>query len=76
MASFDIYNKGLFSFDKEVLEFHTSFFMASFDMKSIFPNIPLSEMLNLCVQNICKNQTRVGNLTKRSFYSLLKYYHA
>ena len=29
-------------------------------------------MLNLCVQNLCRNQTHVGNLTQSSFYSLLK----
>ena len=46
--------------------------MASFDIKSLFTNIPLAETLNLCVQNLYKNQTRVGNLTKSLFYSLLK----
>ena len=29
-------------------------------------------MLNLCVQNLYTNPTHVGNLTKSSFYSLLK----
>ena len=46
--------------------------MTSFDIKSLLTNIPLTEMLNLCVQNLYQNQTRVGNLTKSSFYSLLK----
>ena len=46
--------------------------MASFDIKSLFTNILLTETLNLCVQNLYGNQTHVGNLTKRSFYSLLK----
>ena len=64
--------KGSFSFVKEVLEFDASLFMASFDKKSLFTNIPLTEMLNLCVQNLYKNQAHVGNLTQRSFYSLLK----
>ena len=38
----------------------------------LFNNIPLKESLNLCVQNLYRNQTHVGNLTKSSFYSLLK----
>ena len=64
--------KTSFSFAKEVLEFHASLFMASFDIKSLFTNIPLTETLNLCVQNLYRNQTHVGNLTQSSFYSLLK----
>ena len=49
--------------------------MASFDIKSLFTNIPLSEILNLYGHNLYRNQTvikHVGNLTKISFYSLLK----
>ena len=46
--------------------------MASFHIKSLFANIPLAEALNLCVQNLYRNQAHVGNLSKRSFYSLLK----
>ena len=46
--------------------------MASFDIKSLFTNIPLTEILNLCLQNLDRNQTHVGNLTKSAFYSLLK----
>ena len=64
--------KDCFSFAQEVLEFDTSLFMASFDIKSLFTNIPLTETLNLCVQNLYRNQTHVGNLTQSSFYSLLK----
>ena len=46
--------------------------MASFDIKSLFTNISLTETLNLCVQNLYRNQTHVNNLTKSSFYKLLK----
>ena len=64
--------KDSFSFAKEVLEFDASLFMANFDIKSLFTNIPLTETLNLCVENLYRNQTHVGNLTKNSFYSLLR----
>ena len=46
--------------------------MASFDIKSLFTNIPLTETLNLCIQNLYRNQAHVNNLTKSSFYKLLK----
>ena len=46
--------------------------MGSFDIKSLFTNIPLPETLNFCVQNLYRNQTHVANLTKNSFCSLLK----
>ena len=46
--------------------------MASFDIKPLFTNMPLTETLNLFLQNLYQNQTQFGNLSKSSFYSLLK----
>ena len=46
--------------------------MASFDIKPLFTNMPLTETINLFLQNLYQNQTQVGNLSKSSFYSLLK----
>ena len=63
--------KDSFSFAKEVLDFDASCFMASFHIKSLFTNIPLTETLNLCVQNLYRNQTHVNNLTKSSFYKFI-----
>ena len=59
-------------FAKEVLEFDASCFITSFDIKSLFTNIPLTETLNLGVQNLYRNQAHVSNLTKSSVYNLLK----
>ena len=42
--------KDSFLFAKEVLEFDASLFMASFDIKSLFTSMPLTEALNLCVK--------------------------
>ena len=72
LTSNDYTIKDSFSFVKDVLDFDASCFMASFDIKSLFTNIPLTETLNLCVQNLYRNQTLVNNFTKRSFYKLLK----
>ena len=64
--------KDSFSFAKEVLELDASCFTASFDIKSLSNNIPLTETLTLCVQNLYRNQRHVKNLIKSSFYKLLK----
>ena len=72
LTNIDYLTKDSSSFVEQVLDFDTSCFMASFDIKSLFTNIPLTEMFNLCVQNLYRNQTHVNNLTKSSFYKLLK----
>ena len=64
--------KDSFSFINEVLEFSVSLFMASFNIKSLLAKLPLTQTLNLCVQNLYRNQTHFGNLTKSSFCSLLE----
>ena len=64
LTSNDYVIKDSFSFTKEVLDFDGSCFVASFDIKSLFTNIPLTETLNLSVQNLCRKQTYVNNLTK------------
>ena len=44
--------KDSFSFAKEVEEFDPSLNKASFDEKSLFTNIPLTETIDLCVESI------------------------
>ena len=68
LTSNDYTIKDSYCFAKEVLDFDASCFMASFNIKSLFTNILLTETLNLCVQNLYKNQTHINNLTKSSFY--------
>ena len=46
--------------------------MASFDIKSLFTNMPLTQTLKLCIQSLYRNQTHFVNLTKSSFCNLLK----
>ena len=70
LTSNDYTIKDSFSFAKKALDFDASCFMASFDIKSLFTDIPLTETLS--VQNLYKNQAHVNNLTKSSFYRLLK----
>ena len=64
--------KDSFSFAKEVEELDTNLIMASFDVKSLFINIPLTETIGLCFENLYRNQTHIGNLSKSSFHRLLE----
>ena len=47
--------------------------MASFEsaIESLFTNIPLQETIDLYVENLFKDRTRVDNLSKDSFRELL-----
>ena len=45
--------------------------MASFDIDSLFTNIPLQETIDLCAENLFQDRTRVDNLSKDSFRELL-----
>ena len=45
--------------------------MASFDVESLFPNIPLQETIDLCVKNLFQDRTHADNLSKDSFRELL-----
>ena len=41
--------------------------MTSFDVESLFINIPLEETINICVDKLFEKNTKVNNLTKESF---------
>ena len=43
----------------------------SFDIESLFTILPLQETIELCVENLFKDGTHVGNLSKDSFCELL-----
>ena len=45
--------------------------MASFDIESLFTNIPLDETINICVNNVFGNKKRVIGLLKKDFKQLL-----
>ena len=45
--------------------------MARFDIESLFINIPLQEIIDLCVENLFKDRTYVDDLSKDSFYEFL-----
>ena len=46
--------------------------MTSFHMDSLFTNIPLEKTINIFVEKLFENNTKVNNLAKECFQSLLK----
>ena len=63
--------KDSFSFAEEVSSFDCAHYMTSFDVESLFINIPLEETINICVDKLFEKNTKVNNLTKESFRFLL-----
>ena len=61
-----------FSFAKEVEEFDPNIIIASFDIKSLFTNLPLTESIGLCVENLYGNHTHIDSLSKSSFRKFLE----
>ena len=72
LTSNDFTIKDSFSFAEEVPSFDCAYYMTSFDIESLFTNIPLEETINICVDKLFENNTKVNNLTKESFRSLLE----
>ena len=56
--------KDFFSFAIEDFGFNDSLFMASFNTRELFTNVPPTETLNFCVLNLYRNQTHAHKLTK------------
>ena len=63
--------KDSFTFAEELQSFDSKLVMASFDIESLFTNIPLQETIDLCVENLFQDRTHVDNLLKDSFRQLL-----
>ena len=70
LTSTDYTIKDSFSFAEEVSSFDCAHYMTSFDIESLFTNIPLEETINICVDKLFENNTKVNNLTKNIFQSL------
>ena len=46
--------------------------MTSFDIEALFTDNPLEETINICVEKLFQNKTKVNNLTKECFQSFLE----
>ena len=64
-------SKDSFSFARDVRKQNSQFFMASFDIDSLFTNLPLDETINLCVEKTFLNKTKHHGISKSDFRELL-----
>ena len=63
--------KDSFTFAEELQSFDSKLVMTSFDIESLFTNIPSQETIDLCVENLFQDRAHVDNLSKDSFRELL-----
>ena len=47
-------------------------FMASFDVESLFTNIPVKETIDICIDSLFRNCSKVAGIAKNCFKSLLE----
>ena len=60
-----------FSFASDVLKQDASLHMATFDVKSLFTNVPLDETIDICINKLYTGKKKVKGLLKRHFKELL-----
>ena len=60
-----------FSFCNEIQKQDSSLHMVSFDIKSLFTNIPLDETIDICVNRVFQNKRKIKGMLKRHFKQLL-----
>ena len=60
-----------FTFAEELQSFDPKLVVTSFDIESLFTNIPLQETIDLCVAYLFQDRTHLDNLSKDSFRELL-----
>ena len=63
--------KDSLSFAEELLSFDSNLVMASFDVESLFTNIPLKETIDLYVDILFYDRTNIDGITKDYFHDLL-----
>ena len=56
-----------FSFCNEIRKQDSSFYMASFDIQSLFTDIPLDETIDICVNRVFQHKKKVKGMLKRYF---------
>ena len=63
--------KDSFSFAREVRALPSIPYMCSFDVKSLFTNVPLVETIDICVSKLFQNNDSVHGFTRNEFKQLL-----
>ena len=60
-----------FSFADEVSSSHPDHFMASLDVESLFTNIPLNEVIDICIDDLFCDTNMIHNLDRNDMRELL-----
>ena len=64
--------KNSFEFAKEIPHQEPGLFMASLDVKSLFVNITLEEIIDVCRDSLFSNDAKVNNINRTDFEKLLR----
>ena len=64
--------KDTFTFAHDIRSQDANAWMSSFDVDSLFTNIPLEETIDICCNELFKSSSLVAGLTKAQFRSLLE----
>ena len=64
--------KDTFTFAEDVRTQNSAFFMSSFDVDSLFTNIPLNETIEICCNELFRSRNNVSGLSKEQFRILLE----
>ena len=64
--------KDTFSFAHDIRSQNSTHFMSSFDVDSLFTNIPLDETINICCDKLFETENTVSGLNKSQFRTLLE----
>ena len=65
--------KDSFLFSSDIRDQNPDLFMASFDIDSLFTNLPLDETIELCVRKTFKRKRKFKGLTRSEFKKLLEF---
>ena len=63
--------KDSFHFSEEIFDQQHGLYMGSFDVVSLFTNIPLEETIEICTNKLFKESETVEGLSKTEFKQLL-----
>ena len=65
--------KDSFSFATDITKQNSELFMTSFDIDSLFTNLPLNETIELCVKKLFTRKKKVRGLNRKQFKTLLEF---
>ena len=63
--------KDSFHIFEDLNHFNTNLIMVSVDVESLFTNIPLQQIIDLCVQKLFEDKNNIDCLSKESFHEML-----